>query len=124
MATRTQFEMPFMEVTPMKRSLFRSVSVLTVILILALSTLAAPAFAGNLSGAGAQLEHRLANEPNGTCAYVADTSTGELHYFIGIQVGGSGSVIDGVESGIRVIGPIVGALPSQFSNNCIQLTPS
>jgi hypothetical protein len=90
----------------MKRSLIRSVSVLMLILALALGTMAAPAFAGELGGNGT-LEIQLFGQPNGTCAYIQNAST--LHFFVGIATGSA----DGLH-----ITRIVGPLPDQFGDHC------
>lgn len=69
----------------MRRSIVRLVSVLALTAGLALSTMAAPAFAGDLGGAGTILIPFLQSQPTGTCAFVEDETT--EHYFLGVTTG-------------------------------------
>jgi hypothetical protein len=99
----------------MRRSVVRSVSVLLVIMVLVLGTMAAPASAGNLTGAGEVINSFFSTPDSGNCVYVEDLSTG--HFFIGIRAGQPGTSPLG---GIKVIGPLASMpLPGQFgASNC------
>src|ERR1051326_4360432 len=93
----------------MGRSVLRVVTVL--VLTAALAIMAAPAFAGDASGAGSILAGALLGKPAGTCGFVEDETT--EHFFVGV-VTGTGS--------IRITGPI--ARPGEpdsavtFGPNC------
>jgi hypothetical protein len=90
----------------MRRSGVRSVSALVLILVLALTALAAPVSAGSMNGDGlSEFTLALGLAPTGSCAYAQNWDT--AHYFIGIQTG----------NGIIIKGPIAGPLDAAFSNS-------
>jgi hypothetical protein len=85
------------------------VSVLVFVIVSAVGTLAAPAFAGFASG-GQDVFNALIGQPAGTCAFTVVPQTG--HSFFGVQTG----------TGIPIIkGPISGTLPDALSRACIEV---
>src|SRR3954454_6896310 len=89
----------------MRRSLFRSITVLMVLAVLALSTLATPAFAGFSSGGGAEVLQYLQTTPDAHCAYFVDAESG--HTFVALRVGNGNPHADttGVP-GLKLVGPV------------------
>jgi hypothetical protein len=102
----------------MRRTLGRTIAIL--IAVLALGTMAAPAFAGLGAGGGQAVFDFLQQNPDVHCAYFVDATSG--HTFFGIRTG----------QGIRLVGPVdsstgLPAIPALLPDGigaCTNLTPS
>ena len=101
----------------MGRSVLRGLTVL--VLVAAVAIMAAPAFAGDASGAGDLLSSTLANQAVGSCAVVEDLTTG--HFFIGVKTAPQSNFTTQNFFSINIVGPLP-VLPAGKFTGCTFIT--